>query len=72
MCGIVGGVDKASKQTRGNIMLTLEEQNELLIENRRMRKALEIVRDWNLPLIEKPDGKKYSYESQLGSNGARD
>jgi len=53
-------------------MLTLEEQNELLIENRRMRKALEIVRDWNLPLIEKPDGKKYSYESQLGSNGARD
>jgi len=53
-------------------MLTLEEQNELLIENRRMRKALEFVRDWNLPLIERPDGKMCSYESQLGSWGARD
>jgi len=53
-------------------MLTLEEQNELLVENRRMRKALELVRDWNLPLIEMSDGQMCSYESQLGSNGARD
>jgi len=53
-------------------MLTLEEQNELLIENRRMRKALEIVRDWNLPLIEDVEGRSWDYEVKFGSNGARD
>ena len=48
-------------------MVSKEELNILLLENRRMRRALEDIRNWNLPLIE-----GQSYEVMMGSNGARD
>ena len=52
--------------------MTTEEQNEILLENRKMRKALEFIRDWQLPMVEDSAGQKVSYESMRGSNGARD
>ena len=56
---------------RGKSM-TAEEQNEILLENRRMRKALEFIRDWQLPMVDDRRGGRASYESIWGSNGARD
>lgn len=52
--------------------MTTEEQNEILLENRKMRKALEYIRDWQLPMVDDHRGGKASYESMRGSNGARD
>ena len=52
--------------------MTTEEQNDILLENRRMRKALEFIRDWNLPMVDDRRGGKASYESMRGSNGVRD
>jgi hypothetical protein len=45
--------------------------NELLIENRRMRKALEFITKWELPVI-RYKGSNWSYEAAKGSNGVRD
>lgn len=52
--------------------MTNEEQLDLLKENRKMRKALEFIRDWNLPMVDDKRGGKASFESMKGSNGARD
>ena len=52
--------------------MTVEEQNEILLENRKMRKALEFIRDWQLPVVDDGVGGKASYQSMRGSNGARD
>ena len=47
------------------------EINELLIENRKMRKALEFIYKWELPMVEH-QGEMIIYEAARGSNGARD
>lgn len=52
--------------------MTIEEQNEILLENRRMRKALMFIRNWDLPLVDDGRGGIASYEEMKGSNGARD
>lgn len=44
----------------------------ILIENRRMRTALTLIRDWDLPKLKNDDGKALSFEVEYGSNGARD
>ena len=53
--------------------MNIEEQNQILRENRKMRKALEKIARWHgeFPPAE-IRGKKCSYESAYGSNGARD
>jgi hypothetical protein len=45
---------------------------ELLIENRNMRKALEFIVAWDLPKLPDHSGKLVSYGLQRGSNGERD
>ena len=48
-----------------------KELNQLLIENRKMRKALEFIQEWKLPMVESL-GESVSYETAKGSNGARE
>lgn len=44
----------------------------LTAANARMREALDIVAGWTLPLAVGRDGKASIYETEYGSNGARD
>lgn len=48
-----------------------EELAKILMENRKMRQALEFINNWDLPRVEHR-GESISYESARGSNGARD
>jgi hypothetical protein len=48
-----------------------KELTEILLENRRLRKALETIAKWDLPRLA-VKGVPCSYESARGSNGARD
>ena len=54
--------------------MTTNEQNEILMENRTMRKALEKIAKWHGEFPQTFDrlGGECSYEGQHGSNGARD
>lgn len=51
-----------------------EELNQILIENRKMRKALERIAKWRgeFPPASLRDGTPCTYETAKGSNGARD
>ena len=51
--------------------MTTKEQNKTLLENRKMRKALERIRNWELPVVENEAGKKTTYEVMHGSKGAQ-
>lgn len=48
-----------------------KELNELLIENRKMRKALEFIAKWKLPMAESR-GEMVPFCVAYGSNGERD
>jgi len=54
-------------------MVKPEELNKILLENRRMRMALEFIAEWKLPQVYcRAAGKNTSYEYAMGSNGVRD
>ena len=49
-----------------------KELNAILLENRRMREALEFISDWVLPELKDKEGRVVSYAYMRGSNGERD
>ncbi len=49
----------------------MTELEKVLLENRRMRQALEFIVDWKLPNVEFK-GEMISYGAARGSNGERD
>ena len=53
--------------------MTEQELTELLLENRRYRKALEFISEWNLPDVKSSvSDRMVPYSVEYGSNGARD
>lgn len=51
--------------------MTDKELNTILLENRRMREALEFIQFWELPKIPDHNGRLVTLYN-LGSNGERD
>lgn len=50
----------------------MSEMESILLENRKMRKALDFIEKWELPKVKDNEGGLYSYGAMKGSNGERD